>query len=218
MLKPSWASGSGSLPGCSFYSWCRMRTDLLKRLPTLYSLAILGLVPTSAMAQHVHGVVELGVVVEGGTVAVSLSAPMSDVVGFEHAPKGDDQVEAIEQAAALLSDADQMFSLPGAIGCETAVTSIEGPEFVMQHLADHRSDDADHDHHDEHEHHDEEQHSEINVTYEWTCNDAAKLDALELRFIDGFADIEKIEVRVLTSAGAHVATVGGDARLVSLAP
>ena len=197
------------------------------------------LAPAITSAQHVHGVIELGVVVEGSTVAVSLSAPMSDVVGFEHAPDGDEQVETIKQAAALVSDADEMFGLPGAAGCEATRASIEGPAFVMQYINDshaeseehdHHSDDADHDHHDDHghdgddDHHDdhdhdhEEGHSEINATYEWACSDAAKLDTLDLRFADGFSGVEKIEVQILTSAGANVITVAGDARQISLAP
>ena len=45
---------------------------------------------TVVQAQHVHGVVQLGVVVEGDVVAVSLEAPLSDVVGFEHAPNNDE--------------------------------------------------------------------------------------------------------------------------------
>ncbi len=195
-----------------------MRTDLPKHRILVSVMALCGLAPASAVAQHVHGVVELGVVVEGGTVAVSLSAPMSDVAGFEHAPNRDDQVEIIEQAAALLSTADEMFGLPGSAGCEAAAPSIDGPEFVMQHVARAHGESEAHEDHAEHDHHDHEEHTEINATYEWACSDASKLDALELRFIDGFADVDKIELQVLTSAGASVTTVGSEARWVSLAP
>ena len=215
-----------------------MRTSLSNCLLSLCATALCGFAPTHVMAQHVHGVIELGVVVEGSTVAVSLSAPMSDVVGFEHAPENDGQVELIQQAAALVTSTEAMFGLPAGAGCEVSDAAIEGPQHLMQYIDDsgaeseehdhhdddHHSDDADHDHHDDHEHdddhehHDEEEHSEINATYEWTCSDASKLDTLDLLFIDGFSGVDKIEVQILTSAGASVATAGSDARQVSLAP
>lgn len=209
-----------------------------RRRPLLYALAICGLVPASVHAQHVHGVVELGVVVEGSTVAVSLDAPLSDVVGFEHAPENDEQLERIRQAAAMLSNPDAMFGLADSANCTISGMSIDGPAYVRQHLAeDHagaaESDDDHHDtrdshgsesDHDEHaepavdEHDDAEQHAEINANYEWVCGNASDLDSLALRFTEGFADVETIEIQVLTSAGAQVLTVEGRASSVSLTP
>lgn len=204
-------------------------------------VALGSFVSSTALAQHVHGLVQLGVVVEDGTVAVSLDAPMSDVAGFEHAPKDEDQATRIEEVASMLADADAMFGLPESAACEVSATSIEGPAFVTQHLAQedageaghdhdhHESDhghDSDHDHHDHHdethdhdeehdhhgesddhdhhEHHDHDEHSEINANYEWVCGDVSKLDVLELRFTQGFASVETIEIQLLTAAGAQV--------------
>ncbi|MCY3940581.1 MAG: DUF2796 domain-containing protein [Gammaproteobacteria bacterium] len=130
-------------------------------------MTICALAPAGALGQHIHGVIELGVVVEGSTVAVSLDAPLSDVVGFEHAPESDEQLERIRQAATMLSNPDAMFGLADSAECAISDTSIDGPAYVLEHLGD---DDAgaelsDHDHHDEHEesaahdHHDEHEES-----------------------------------------------------------
>lgn len=115
-------------------------------------MAVFGLAPAGAPAQHVHGVIELGVVVEGGTVAVSLHAPLSDVVGFEHAPESDEQLERVRRAAVMLANADAMFGLEDAANCTISDISIDGPEYVVQHLAedDAGSADSDHGHHDKH--------------------------------------------------------------------
>ena len=136
-----------------------------RRRPLLYAMVICALAPAGALGQHVHGVIELGVVVEGSTVAVSLDAPLSDVVGFEHAPENDEQLERIRQAAAMLSNPDAMFGLADSAECAISDTSIDGPAYVLEHLGD---DDAgaelsDHDHHDEHEEsaaHDHDEHEE----------------------------------------------------------
>ncbi|MDE0455361.1 MAG: DUF2796 domain-containing protein [Gammaproteobacteria bacterium] len=213
-----------------------------RRRPLLYAIAISCLTSATAPAQHVHGVIELGVVVEGGTVAVSLSAPLSDVVGFEHAPESDEQLELIRQAAAILANADAMFGLAGSANCTISDTSIDGPAYVIQHLEDadagaagsdddhhdthdsHGSESDDDEHADEHEesaahdHDDSEQHAEVNANYEWVCGNASNLDTLMLRFTEAFAGVETIEIQVLTSAGAHVITAEGRASSVSLSP
>ena len=203
---------------------------------TVYVL--LGLVPVNLLAQHVHGVIELGVVVDDATVAVSLRAPLSDVIGFEHAPKSDAQREVLEQAAAMLSRADEMFGPTASAGCEVSNSSVEGPEFIEKHVTTHQAaandhdDHHGHDDHDEHDNHDDhdsgshedehhghdDEHSEISANYEWTCSEADNLRALDLRFIEGFANVENIEIQIITSAGARVLDAGADTKTIPLAP
>ena len=218
-----------------------------RRWPLLYALAVCGLAPAQASAQHVHGVIELGVVVEGSMVAVSLDAPLSDVVGFEHAPESDGQLERIRQAAAMLSNADAMFGLADSASCEISDTSVDGPAYVTQHFAEDdagaaENDDDHHDTHDSHgsesepdehadsavhehdehaesaidDHDDSEQHAEVSANYEWVCGNVSDLDSLELRFTEGFAGVETIEIQILTAAGAQVITAEGRTTSVSL--
>ena len=202
----------------------------------VYAMAICGLSFDHLMAQHVHGVVEVGVVVEGGTVAVSLKAPLSDVAGFEHAPENDEQLERIRQAAAMLSNAGAMFGLADSASCRISHTSVDGPAYIAQHLADEHAAPAErhsghrnaHDPHgaesghDEpaapavHDHEDSGQHAEISASYEWVCGNISDLDSLALLFTDGFASIETIEIQILTTAGAHVVKAEGRAASVSL--
>ena len=79
---------------------------------------------------------------------------------------------------------------------------------------DEHSASSDHDH--DHDHDSAEEHSEINANYVWTCNDTSILGLLELHFIKGFASVDKIEVQIITPAGAQVVTAGSDAQWISL--
>ena len=218
-----------------------MRRDSTIFPPLLCAVAICGLSPAKVAAQHVHGVIELGIVVEGDTVAVSLQAPLSDVVGFEHAPENEEQLELVRQAAAMLSNAGAMFGLADSADCRISHTAVDGPAYVTQHFAedDAGSAESGHDHHDTHESqggeadhddhadsadhddqedHDSEQHEEINASYEWECGNTAALESLALRFTEGFAGVETIGIQILTSAGARVITAEGRAASVSLSP
>ncbi len=133
----------------------RTRYSIMKILPAL--ILAVGIAPASAVAQHVHGVVELGIVVEDDTVAVSLSAPLSDVVGFEHEPKNDEQAKLIQQAATMLSDPEAMFGLAQSANCDFSDMAIDGPDYVLKHLAQADNAPARHDdHHDDRHGHDDE--------------------------------------------------------------
>lgn len=205
-----------------------------KTLPSaLGASAILGLAPTTVVAQHVHGVIELGIVVEGDTVAVTMDAPLSDVIGFERAPENEEQEKMIEQAATLLSSADAMFGISESANCSVSATSIEGPAYITGQATadddhDDHSDDHDHDHDHDHGHeHDHEHdgdhdehggHADIVANYEWTCGDASSIESLELKFADSFAGVETIEIQIITSSGAHVVTADRDTGSVSLSP
>ena len=201
-----------------------MRIDRSRGKFFAIMIVIGGLVSTNAAAQHVHGVIELGIVVEGSTIAVSLNAPLSDVVGFEHAPETDEQKQSIQQAAAVLSDADAMFGLADAGSCQASDASVDGPAFLTQYIGSESSaatehDDDDHDSHESHgsgHHHDEEEHSEVNANYEWSCGDMSMLDSLALPFTSKFASVETIEFQILTPAGARVLKMEGRAASVSL--
>lgn len=219
-----------------------MHTDRDAVARYVCAIALLGAASSEVSAQHVHGVIELGVVVEDATVAVSLNAPLSDVVGFEHAPEFDEQSAVVESAAVLLSNADDMFGLAAAANCTVKNATLDAPAYISlvsrseeaesaQHSDGH---DHDHDPHgdesvhhdhlggeehedaDDHDHHGEEGHAGILVNYEWECADISTLDGIELRFIEGFANVETIEIQVLTSAGAQVITAGRSDTSISL--
>ena len=136
----------------------------------------------------------------------------------------------------MLSDPDAMFGLADSASCSVSDMSVDGPEYVTQHLAeddpgsaesdhddthDSHGGEDDHDDHpdsDDHDDHDSEQHEEVNASYEWECGNVSALESLALRFTEGFAGVETIEIQILTSAGAHVVTAEGRAASVSLSP
>ena len=104
--------------------------------------------------------------------------------------------------------------------------SIDAPTFVKKHLGQKGTGEVEHDHYDDHHdaHHshdsedDHDEHSEINASYEWACSDESELDVLELRFPDGFASVETIEIQILTAVGAQVLTKAGRAASIPLSP
>jgi len=198
-------------------------------------IAMIALVSAIASAQHVHGVAELGVVIENSTIAVSIEAPLADIIGFEHEPEDDEQVVAIRRAAALLADPANLFEPSEAAGCSLAGHSIDAPGFFHKNAGtggstDNESAHADRNHqrsgkahgesagHGDDDSRSDHHHSNLNASYEWTCSDIARLDGLALSVAENFGSIETINVQVLTASGAYVDEVPGNAASISLAP
>ena len=131
-----------------------------RQLIAVLGLSIIAWLPSHVSAQHVHGVIDLGVVIEDQTLAVSIDAPLSDVVGFEHAPGNEDQAALLEKAAAILANADAMFGVPESADCNVTSTDVSAPEYLERLIAGEQGDEADHgDHHDhDHDDHDHDSH------------------------------------------------------------
>lgn len=215
-----------------------LRTPLLGKF-TVAGAAMMA-TATPGIAQHVHGVIELGIVIEENTVSASIHAPLSDVLGFERAAENDQEAERVREAAALIQDANRMFGLPAAAGCDVRDIDLQAPDYLLpdgdhdEHKAEH-SDEHEAGHHDEHEaeHHDAEHddehnhdddsedhagghaHGELDAQYIWECADPGAVNALEARFVGGFENVETINIQIITPTGVRV--LEGDSRLDRIA-
>lgn len=168
---------------------------------------------------HVHGEVELNIAQDGKELLMEITAPGADVVGFEHAPKNDEQKKILADAVTTLNQADSVFTLSAAAGCHVehvAVTHTLGKESDHHDHDEHKHDDHhDHDHeehkhddhhdhdHDEHkhdDHHDHEHsgHGEFTVEYHYHCDNIAKLETIDTAWFKHFPTTEALKVNVLT--------------------
>lgn len=120
-----------------------------------------------ALGAHEHGHGGLNIAVEGDVLAIELTAPGFDVVGFEYVAQSDADKAAIETGLAKLSDPLALFDLPDGANC--TVTSAE----AELHSEDAHHDD-DHDEHDEK--HDDHDHDEEHAEHDGHDNDDHEKD------------------------------------------
>ncbi|WP_325894120.1 zinc uptake protein ZrgA [Grimontia sp. NTOU-MAR1] len=124
------------------------------RTKHLFALSAIALGVTSAASAenhefrqhdaHQHGVVEWHIAQDGDELLAEITAPGSDVVGFEHAPENAEQKAAIEKAVAALAKPGALFAINAEAGCELEAQQVT-----------HTLDEDDHDGHDNHDKHDE---------------------------------------------------------------
>ncbi len=134
------------------------------------TLAISGIANAESFRQHdahVHGQVEFNIAQDGNELLVEITAPGADVVGFEHAPKTDEQKHKIEDVVTQLKQPSTLFTLASSAGCQIehkSVTHTLGEDSHEEHdhhdhdKHEHHDDHAEHDHHDDHAEHDHDKH------------------------------------------------------------
>ncbi len=170
---------------------------------------------------HVHGQVELNIAQDGNEILIEITAPGADVVGFEHAPKTDEQHHAVEEALATLKNANALLSFNPEANCKlehasSSTTQLSGEHDEHDHHDDHEGHDHDkHEHHDDHEGHDHDKHEhhddheghdhdhsdshgEFSAEYHFECGNIENLQEISTQWFKEFPSTEGMSANVLT--------------------
>jgi len=149
---------------------------------------------------HTHGVANLTLAFDSGVMEVQFESPAVNLLGFENAPKNQQQEELINKTKTLLSTPTNVVS---AIGSDCSPTNvgidIQGP--AAKSVSD------SHAHHHEHEEiyeqaddeHESNAHSEIVASYQFDCEQGQTLKSISLTIFEHFAGLEKINVNWVTA-------------------
>ncbi len=188
---------------------CRMLSAVALVSAFLASSAVAEIHEHREHDAHAHGHGTLDIVVEGETAILEFRMPGVNIVGFEHAPKDDAELEAVRRALEPLQDGASVFVLAPEADCviEQSAAEISAVAHEDHHDEDHHDDG----HHvaDEHAEHEadsgEEEHSELRATYQFRCGTPERLDRIETRLLKHLHDVEEIDVRVVTPT-AQLAT------------
>ena len=154
---------------------------------------------------HTHGTAHLTLAYEGGVLEAQFESPAMSLLGFEHKPNNQSQVETIEKTKALLNSPESIFTFNTSY-CSTSTVNVNiiGPAGqTLDH--DHKEEEKeDHDHHhdhgsEEHGEHEEpiESHSEVSALYVFNC-DNEKLQSVTTDLFEHFSKLEKIKVDWVT--------------------
>jgi len=164
--------------------------------PTLAAL----LLPMSAAAHkaHVHGAAALTMAVDGGTLSITLEAPLDGFVGFERPPRNDAERKTAAEAMARLKDGAALFRPDAAAGCTLAEASVDAP--VLQPGAKAAG-----------------EHADLDASYSFRCSNPQALRNVDVALFDAFQRLTRIEVQVAGAKAQSKSTLRRPARTVTLA-
>jgi hypothetical protein len=183
---------------------------------------------------HEHGAAKLLIAQEGEHVEIILETPAYNIIGFEHMPSTDEQLDVAHHARhSLAEEGAELAKLTEAAKCEVEAVEIESE--IMDYVHDHfhgeeHEEHADHDHdheeqaHEEsHDDHDDEahdhdheghQHSDIHVHWEFHCDNVAKLEGVDVNLFKAFPNFADIDVEYIVGDKTGMAETNPDHTMV----
>ena len=149
--------------------------------------------------RHEHGTSTLNVAIDGNTLAIELSGPAANFIGFEHAPHTAEQTTRLASALTALKEGERLFSTPSGAECRSIKADVTPPTFPADGTAE--NDDED-DHAAGHEqHHEGEQHAEMAATWDFHCSQPKLLNTITVKVFTAFPGTEKLETSLIGPGG-----------------
>jgi hypothetical protein len=136
-----------------------------------FLLAALLAAPLAHAHKHVHGEGMLDVVIDKGTISISLEMPLDAAVGFERAPKNDKEKAALAEAEKVLKDAVALFVPTPAAKCLPSKVEVGMPKFEGG------------------------EHADLDAEYVFTCAEPAALKSMETTIFTQFQRLYRLEVQ-----------------------
>jgi hypothetical protein len=149
----------------------------------------------------VHGVAQLDIAVESGTITLQLEIPLDSLLGFERAPRGVAEARRAETAIAALKAADALFRFTPGAGCTSSSVELRSTALKLGSP-------------DPAEAH--EGHADLDATYVFKCTDAAKATGIDVGLFDAFIRMQSLKVEVVTAKAQFKRDLKRPANRVSL--
>lgn len=154
----------------------------------------------ASLDAHVHGLSELAIVMEGGTLEIQFTSPAINLVGFEHKANTQEDIAAVKMFESQLRQHEALFIFSDG-HCNHVKTIIDLANLINsgddEHAHPKKSSTHGHEHnYDEHEHEDHVQegsHSEVTAHYHYRCENNAQLSSIGVAFFKSFPGIHKIQ-------------------------
>ena len=193
-----------------------------------------------------HGVSELKLALDKGSLEIHFESPAANIVGFEHKARTQEQIKMINEAKDILDAPEMIFVLRGG-DCDLQMSEVNIAGLLNETQAEHRKhttlkehkeqDEGDHgshsqhrNPHDKHDHHEQKNdesnldrqetngatHNEITAEYKYMCKNGDTLRAVEVNLIKVFSGIEKLKVYWLTDSMQGSIDLTGKSGLINI--
>ena len=161
--------------------------------------------------QHVHGQGELLVSQEGSMLHLQLVLPAADALGFEHEPETTEQLNSQNLLAERFTLNTNVIDVEGKCELVNVEHTLEAHDAHHEngheeaHNEAHESEHASHKEHDEHdehaghEEHEEENHQNVEVEYQFHCDDA--VSGITVALFESMPSLSAIQAQWITERG-----------------
>lgn len=136
-------------------------------------------------AAHSHGLGQLELVVQGGTVKASFDIPMESLLGHEHVPRTPEQKKAMADLQTATAQASYFIILPTAAGCQSKSLQVDSPMFKGK----------------------KSEHSDLDAQLEFSCSQPSALTQIEIPLFKKHARLSALKVDMVSPKGQSSVTL-----------
>lgn len=154
---------------------------------------------------HAHGEGTLSAVIERGVVAVEITLPGADVVGFEHEAKAEDDIKSVRQALDKLADIPKVLTLSAPAGC-TAQSTMAETSLLREGAAGSPTDRSK----------GAEAHGGFTALYELKCEKPDLLTAISVHLFELFPSLHEVDAVVVSGNRQTAKTLTARESTISL--
>jgi hypothetical protein len=156
-------------------------------IATLWSAGLVAQSEFRQRSAHTHGVAKLTILQDRHALLIELESPTINIVGFEHEPRDDNQIELMKNALMLLKQPDSILQL-SSLDCEIeqAVSNISGAMGSHAH-SNLQQNDLQHNH--------SHNHSEFQVIFGLNCASQTPPAELVITAFENFRGIQTLEIQ-----------------------
>ena len=192
--------------------------------------ALLVASPALSHGPHEHGAARLNVAVDGSTVTIDLESPLANALPFEHAPSTPAQREAVQNMAASLHRAENIFIFPAAAQCRLKEATLESealPADLLAASATQQPAKAEHadiaghaadkspatkpEHADHTDHASEAAHADLDASFIFECAKPDALNGMDVALFSAWPALHELRVQIVSPMGQHAAELNGKA-------
>ncbi len=171
------------------------------------AFAMAGLAPSPAAAQmqpaahaHVHGIATVDVAIDKASVTLSMSSPLDNLIGFEHAPHSDAERAAAAEAVATLKQGSLVFSIDPAAGCKLKNVDLSSAALGLGQPDPSEAQSG---------------HADIDGTYEFACTQPQRAQYIDVGLFR-FPHMQKVTAQVAAPQGQFVRNLDPTQRRIVL--
>ncbi len=130
---------------------------------------------------HQHGVAELQVAADGPTLVVRLVSPLDNLLGFERAPRSDQERAAAERLLARLKAGERVVTPTAAAGCALVSAEVTAPALQGGAGGD--------------------GHADLTAEWRFQCREPARLRGLRVELFAGHPRLKRLDATVAGPRG-----------------
>lgn len=159
---------------------------------------------------HRHGHVRLDIAVERDGFSIGLEAPLDSLLGFERAPRSDQERQVVRSVAERLRSGSLFVPNPEA-GCKLSAATLRSDALgdllgnasstgAAASISGPQADDA---------------HADLEASFVYTCHRPTAFKSMHIGLADAFKRIQRIDVQLIAGNKQAKRTLTGTARQLS---